>query len=204
MIKAGAVLVALAVPLTGFGAYWTVCVQDTESLLNTPLRAAMLREFREVIGSPAASLRFAGCEEGAGQVLLEIKGEPPPPLKDVLGLAHRRHGRIEPKLEIFYGPMVRYLGGPNSFLAIGRALARVAAHEAAHFLEQQSGHCGHGLLRATFPAHELLADNSEPFRRDRSCREVKRKPDGKPVETLAAAGRTRVRALPSGKSERRR
>lgn len=204
MIKAGAVLVAITVPVTGFGAYWTVCVQDAESLLDAPLRAAMLREFQEVIGTQAASLRFEGCEEGARQVLLTMKGEPPPPLSDVLGLAHRRHGRIEPKLEIFYGPMVRYLGAPNSALAIGRALARVAAHEAAHFLEQQSSHCGHGLLRATFPAHELLAHNSEPFRRDRSCRPRNQKLGPKPVEPPTAAGRTQVRALPSGKSENRR
>lgn len=100
---------------------------------------------------------------------LSVRREPPEHLAGVLGVARQRGDAVEPRLRVFYGPLVRYLGAPNNASAIGRALARVAAHEAAHFLNQQAHHCAHGLLRARFPAYELVARDRWPFRHAEQC-----------------------------------
>ncbi len=189
MVKKGALLLAVMTAPGAFGAAWTVCVEDSKPLLSTPVRAAMWKEFRTVIGIEGARLTFGACDDGPRQILLQIQGEPPEALAGVLGLAHRRRSEVQPSLAVFYGAMVRYLGKPISARAIGRALARVAAHEVAHFLEQQVRHCGHGLLRPVFPAHELLAADPAPFRMPRrSCRGVATNTVHGPVGLLARTG----------------
>ncbi len=149
---------------------WTVCVHDTEEMLNAPLRAAMLREFRAVMHTQGARMDFGECPSNAGRVQLEILEEPPEGLEGVLGLAYRRNERIEPRLKVFYGPIVRFVGNPNSGEAVGRALARVAAHEAAHYIQQRPTHCRHGLLQSSISAQELLATSRTPFRAKIPCR----------------------------------
>jgi hypothetical protein len=46
---------------------------------------------------------------------------------------------------------------------VGKALARVAAHEIAHFQFQEHGHHSQGLLRDSFPAWQLADEDSLPF-----------------------------------------
>ena len=172
MVKiVAALLAALGAPFS-LGASWTVCVEDSDSLLNTPMQAAVLREFQALIGDRDARLEFGSCPAESERIRLSIKSEAPEHLVGILGLARRRRNGIEPSLQVFYGPLVRYLGEPNSASAVGRAVARVAAHEAAHFFEQQSHHCREGLLRARFDAYELVARNPWPFRRARHCHTV--------------------------------
>ncbi len=167
-ITVGMVLL-LAVPSMS-GAQWQVCVEDGASLLSAPVRGAMLKELQAILGGRTATIEFERCRPGDSQVTLTIESEPPPDLpKGVLGLAHREGDRIEPELQVFHGPLMRYLGRPNNAFAVGRALARVAAHEASHFLGQQVHHCEFGLMRAVLPAHELLARDRWPFRRDFGC-----------------------------------
>jgi hypothetical protein len=43
-------------------------------------------------------------------------------------------------------------------------LARVAAHEVAHFLDQDQHHTEAGLLQARFSGDQLAAEDSYPFR----------------------------------------
>ena len=180
MVKAISILLAASGIPSVLGASWTVCVEGSASLLNTPIRAAILREFRSVMGGRDAHLEFGGCPAGSGstRMLLSIKREAPEHLAGILGLARRRSDRIEPGLQVFHGSLVRYLGEPNNASTIGRALARVAAHEAAHFLDQQAHHCKNGLLRATFPAYELAAQNPWPFRHAPRCNAVGAEPRG--------------------------
>ncbi len=154
---------------------WTVCVEDSQSLLSTPLQAAMLREFQTLMGGRSSRLRFADCGGIPLQIVLEVKKAPAAALDGVLGLARIRSAHVEPRLEIYYQPMLRYLGNPISSEAIGRALARVAAHETEHFLAQQMHHCSDGLLRSRFPAQELLAVSPEPFRPWVRCRAPRRR-----------------------------
>ena len=162
-------LVALATPSIAGGA-WKICVEDGGSLLGTPVRAAVVREFRSLMGGQVERIEFEECASGVPQMRLAIKAEAPEGLDGVLGLAYRRRDRVEPRLNVFHGPLVRYIGEPNNATAIGRALARVAAHEAAHFLEQQAHHCEFGLMRAVLPAYELAARDRWPFRRASNCR----------------------------------
>ena len=170
MVKVVAgLLVVLATPGLA-GGTWQICMDDSASLLTTPVRAAVLREFQSLMGGHAARIEFGGCASDVPRMQLAIKREPPAGLEEVLGLAYRQRGRIEPQLEVFHGPLIRYLGKPNNANAIGRALARVAAHEAEHFLEQQARHCELGLMRAVLPAYELAAKNRWPFRRTSRCR----------------------------------
>ena len=169
MVKATAVLATGLGATSVLHASWTVCVEDNESLLNVPVRAAILREFPSVIGGRGARLAFRSCPTDSPRLQLSISREPPDHLSGILGLALRRSDRIEPSLQVFYGPLVRYLGAPNNASAIGRAVARVAAHEVAHFLDQQHHHCAKGLLRARFPAYELAARNPWPFRGAAHC-----------------------------------
>ena len=172
MVKiVAALVVALGTPFS-LSASWTVCVEDSDSLLNTPMQAAFLREFQALIGDRDARLEFGACQAESERIRLAVKGEAPEHWVGILGVARRRRDGIEPSLQVFYGPLVRYLGEPNNASAVGRAVARVVAHEAAHFLDQQPHHCHEGLLRARFDAYELVARNPWPFRRARHCHVV--------------------------------
>lgn len=162
-------MIALLVAPAAFGGSWTVCVTDTSTLLTPPVRGAVTREFHSLMGGHRAGLAFDKCAKGGPKIHLLIKDEPPNGLEGVLGLARRNRDRIEPQLQVFYGSLVRYLGEPNSAEAIGRAVARVAAHEAVHFLEQQPHHCQRGLLQAMLSAYELLAADPAPFHFDPQC-----------------------------------
>ena len=129
----------------------------------------MLREFTAVMGSHSMRIEFDQCATGPPRVRLAVVDEAPEGLDGVLGLAYRSREGVQPRLEVFHGPLVRYLGEPNNSGAIGRALARVAAHEAAHFLFQGGHHCRLGLMRTVIPAYELGATDRTPFLQTRSC-----------------------------------
>lgn len=170
MVKAGAALLLTVALPSALGAAWTVCVQDTDALLSAPVRAAALREFSELMLAQRARLDFGDCRAEGRRIQLEVLGEAPEHLDNVLGQAYRRRERIEPLLKVYYGSLVRYLGHPNSAYAIGRAVARVAAHETKHFLDQDPSHCAHGLLRPGFGAWELMASDSHSFLNGGDCR----------------------------------
>lgn len=171
MVKATALLLALSALLpSGRAGEWAVCVRDEAALLTAPSRAAILQEFQKLMAGERAKLIFGACPERPLRIDLSISAAAPEHLPGVLGRARRGRDGIEPRLEVFYYPLIRYLGDPNSFTAIGRALARVAAHEAGHFLAQQGHHCSHGLLRHGYSAYELSAPDSHPFRNTGRCR----------------------------------
>ena len=172
MVKVRAALVLTAALPSALGAAWTVCVQDSDALLSAPVRAAALREFGELMGARRASLDFGDCSVAGRRIQLEVLAEAPEYPDNVLGQAYRRRERIEPLLKVHYGSLVRYLGHPNNAYAIGRAVARVAAHETMHFLDQDPSHCSHGLLRSGFGAWELMASDSKPFLHGGNCRRV--------------------------------
>ena len=170
MVKALAgLLVVLTVPSLA-GDTWQICVEDGSSLLTSPVRGAVVREFRLLMGRQVARIEFEECAPDGPLMRLTISAEAPEGLDGVLGLAYRRSGRVQPILKVFHGPLMRYIGEPNNAYAIGRALARVAAHEASHFLGQQTHHCRIGLMRAVLPPFELAAKDRWPFLRTARCR----------------------------------
>jgi len=187
MVKSrAALLLTVALP-SALGAAWNVCVQDSDALLSAPVRAAALREFSELMHTQRASLDFGDCSAEGHQIQLEVLAEAPEHLNNVLGQAYRRRERIEPVLNVYYLSLVRYLGHPNNAYAIGRAVARVAAHEVKHFLDQDPSHCSHGLLRPGFSAWELMAADSKPFLHGGDCRRVESLPA---LQHLVADART--------------
>ncbi len=169
MIKLVASLTLLLAAPAVLGTEWRLCVDDAESLLGPPVRGAMHREFQALLGGQVAGVEFASCSGSDRKVRLGVRAEPPAGLGGVLGLAYRDGDRIVPELRVYYGPVVRYLGEPNNANAVGRALARVAAHEAGHFFDQRANHCELGLMRAALPAYELQAKDRWPFRRALQC-----------------------------------
>jgi hypothetical protein len=86
-------------------------------------------------------------------------------LASVLGESEvTRSGRILPFLRVdcativqTLAPFLRPLGSPQRNAVLGRALARVMAHEIYHILSQGVGHGGSGAAKASFSAHDLLA-----------------------------------------------
>ena len=76
MIKIHAALLMALLAPGAFGATWTVCVEDSGELLNTPLRASVLREFRELMGGRGADLGFGTCRRDSRRIRLEIQVEP--------------------------------------------------------------------------------------------------------------------------------
>ena len=81
---------------------------------------------------------------------------------DALGLAYTRGSRVEPRLEIFVEPVVR-LTGAADWEVVGRALARVAAHEAIHYIQQRADHDEHGLFSAHLTAEALTRRDLRPM-----------------------------------------
>jgi hypothetical protein len=70
---------------------------------------------------------------------------------------------VLPELRIFTHPVLRLLGERASAAQIGRALARVAAHELAHYSRQQLDHDHEGLMKAAFEAGQLGSESARAF-----------------------------------------
>ena len=106
---------------------------------------------------PGHELQFqrGTCADSA--VALSIRDSRSDVPADVLGLAHRRNDGIAPRIELFLQPIMRY-SGATGWETAGRALARVAAHELLHYLQQSSGHAEEGLLRAKLSRDDLVSE----------------------------------------------
>ena len=148
----------VAILLLCFGAQarnLAICVEDRVGL-GSHARAALHSELAILIGAVQA-----GCGDTA--VRVSVRYQAPPEYAAALGLARREGPRILPRLEIFLDPVLRLLGPARSAEVVGRALARVTAHEVAHFVLQQSGHEERGLMKERFPGHLLADSDPTPF-----------------------------------------
>jgi hypothetical protein len=82
----------------------------------------------------------------------------------VLGSTLRTEERVLPVIEVYVGAVLRALNGRADVRTLGKALARVAAHEAVHYFEQKTMHDQTGLLRPAFSGAELaLGDACQYF-----------------------------------------
>jgi hypothetical protein len=125
----------------------SICLDDRVAL-NAFSRKAFEVEIRELIPLQRLTLASAPCKHPA--VSLVISTHPPARYARALGLAHRSGSRIFPQVEIYTQPILKLLGEQSSAAQLGRALARVAAHELGHYLRQQQHHDDRGLMRASF------------------------------------------------------
>jgi hypothetical protein len=138
-----------------------VCLDDRAGL-NAPAMGSFYQEFQQLAGAHGVKIEGGACEPGKIRILL-TKGESNHP-SDVLGAAPVVTARVEPRFEIYVDRVVALLPETQCWNAVGRALARVAAHEVAHFIDQDLTHSRSGLLQAHFSGAQLAGEDSYPFR----------------------------------------
>ncbi|RPI18507.1 MAG: hypothetical protein EHM65_02175 [Acidobacteriales bacterium] len=157
-MKGGLILAAQALCFCASlqGQSTALCIEDRVHL-DARTRAAFDREIDTLLPESAS----AGC--GVEALLVVIAFDAPARCPSSLGLAYSSQARVMPKVEVFLNQVLRALAGIRAPVPVGRALARVAAHEAAHYFLQQHGHDRDGLLRERFPEWQLGADSSAPF-----------------------------------------
>jgi hypothetical protein len=138
-----------------------VCLDDHAGL-NTPALGSFYREFQTLVGPRGVELAESGCEPDAIRLSLYSKAQGHG--ADVLGAARLEQSKIAPRLEIYLDRVVAMMPETRCWNVVGRALARVAAHEVAHFVGQDPRHAEAGLLRAQFSGSQLASEDSHPFR----------------------------------------
>jgi hypothetical protein len=138
-----------------------VCLDD-QAGLNTPALGSFYKEFQTLVGPRGVELAESGCEPDAIRLSLFPKAQIHD--ADVLGAARVERSRIAPRLEIYLDRVVAMMPETRCWNVVGRALARVAAHEVAHFIGQDRRHTEAGLMRAHFSGSQLASEDSYPFR----------------------------------------
>jgi hypothetical protein len=144
------ILAAVGVPAMA-GTEVTVCLEDQVGL-DRSARVAFEREITRLVGDRGARLVDSPCRQG---VVLRFRAEPPLRYRTALGLVFRHGGRILPVLEIYVNPIVRHLDTARAPAVVGRAIARVSAHEIVHYLDQRSDHDPDGLLAEALRPRDL-------------------------------------------------
>lgn len=138
-----------------------VCLDD-QAGLNAPAKGSFYQEFQALVGPRGVGLEDSECGPDAIHLALFAKAEGRE--ADVLGAARQEQTRIAPRLEIYLDRVVAMMPESRCWNVVGRALARVAAHEVAHFIDQNPGHSQTGLLQPRFSGAQLASDDSYPFR----------------------------------------
>ncbi len=138
-----------------------VCLEDRAGL-NAPAEGAFYREFQSLAGPRGVQLVDGAC--GADSIRLTVYREAAVHASDALGGARVEESVVTPRLEVYLDRVVAVLPETQCWTVIGRALARVAAHEVAHYLDQRVEHEERGLLRARFSGTDLAGEDSYPFR----------------------------------------
>ena len=138
-----------------------VCIDDKVALAG-PARAEFHREFEFLLTRDRVRLKWGRCRSEVLTLSIERRRDGMPP--SVLGAALSRGDVILPKLAVFADPVMSYTQAAG-WNVVGRALARVAAHEVRHFLDQTDGHRPHGLMQAAFHPTELRVPDVRPFLR---------------------------------------
>jgi len=140
-----------------------ICLEDHAGL-NPPARAAFHQELTLLLTGHGIHLDWSPCPSNAASIVrLAVHDRAPRSPEGVLGRATMAHGSVTPQLEVFLDPVRSHLPNSQCWSVIGRALARVAAHEVAHFALQRPGHDDHGVLKASFSGSDLSSDDSLPF-----------------------------------------
>jgi hypothetical protein len=133
-------LVTLAGALSLWGQSPAICLRD-----QVNLGAAAVAAFRQEI---PASLETPRCD-----IQIAIHWEAPSRFPTALGLTRVAQGRPLPQIELYLNPILRLLDTRTPAL-VGRALARVAAHELVHYVSRRTDHDAAGLFQASYrPAH---------------------------------------------------
>jgi hypothetical protein len=164
MIRFRPILGVLLASLTAGGALAQtreVCLDDRAGL-NAPTMGSFYQEFQLLAGARGVRIEDDACRADAIRISLQRSAPQHP--SDVLGAAPLAGLQIAPRLEVYVDRVVELMPERQCWNVVGRALARVAAHEVAHFLDQEQQHADAGLLRARFSGAQLAGEDSYPFR----------------------------------------
>ena len=150
------IVLALA-PAAVAGNELRLCVEN-QADVSVPARAELLLELVRLLPGVALS-DPSPCPEDAIRVALTKSSAGHPP--DALGAIQMDQGRIAPPALVFVDAVAHYSGATGEG-ALGRALARVAAHELLHFLRQTEQHAHDGLLQEKLTAQDLTRNPGPP------------------------------------------
>jgi hypothetical protein len=129
-----------------------------------------LRLAWRALGAPRRGEDFPGivvfqfrgiCSFDHFPVAIELQ---PQPVGQPLAKTDVTNGQVLPfgavdcdRLRIFIAPALKSLSPEEMNAGLGRAIARVAAHEIYHMLTESEGHARHGIARASHTRAELTA-----------------------------------------------
>ena len=136
-----------------------VCVGNSH-VVDKVLAKEWEGELRRILETDGLTLRLAGCnEEGAIQIHF-LRAHPSEP--NALGAARTRRERVLPRLEVYSDPVAALIGTRLPGL-LGKALARVTAHELIHYVRQETAHAHSGAFSGHYTPGLLLAARPEFF-----------------------------------------
>jgi hypothetical protein len=138
-----------------------VCLEDRAGL-NAPTMGSFYQELQLLVGPRGVKIEDEDCRADAIRIALHRSAPHQP--SDVLGAAPIAGSQIAPQLEVYVDRVVELMPERQCWNVVGRALARVAAHEVAHYLGQQQQHSDTGVLQAGFSGAQLASEDSYPFR----------------------------------------
>lgn len=148
-----ALVMALAVP--GLAGELSVCL-DNQARLDETVVQVFRSELAAILEVSGRVVRFDSCGQGDVRMILRARGSAEEPA--ALGAARRGGGRILPEIELYVDPVARLVETRLPGV-LGRALARVAMHELAHYLQQSGEHLAEGyMMERLGPAHLIAAD----------------------------------------------
>ena len=125
--------------------------------LNLPTLSALQSELRILVPGGKVRLDASSCDFTA--LLLDVTSEH----SDVLARTRLKGGRIAASTELFVPVIHDILGETRSPKLLGRALARVIAHEIGHFLNQSGTHQTVGAMQTHFGIRDLTSGDSVPY-----------------------------------------
>ena len=137
----------------------TVCVGNATALDKT-LAKEWEGELRRILAASGRELRVAGCDEDGAVQVYFMRFHPKE--TSALGAARTRHERVLPLLEVYSEPVAALIGTRLPGL-LGRAMARVTAHELTHYVRQETEHAEAGGFSGQYTAGLLLAARPEYF-----------------------------------------
>jgi len=137
-----------------------VCLDNQARLDEMTLRA-FRTELAAILSASDRCAEVVPCRERS--VRIALRSKPPAEETAALGAARRKDGSILPELELFVDP-IAHLVDTRLPGVLGRAMARVATHEIAHYLYQVGVHTDGGLMMERLGAGHLLAADRSLFR----------------------------------------
>lgn len=138
----------------------SVCV-DAYTRLDGDTVRVFEEELQGIARKSGLSLRFLQNQSHCPEIRIRIQAQGQKEVS-ALGATRVLNGRIQPELEIYVTPVATLIRSSLPVL-LGRAMARVAAHEIGHYLLQESDHSD-GLMSESFTAAHLLVKDHRSFR----------------------------------------